>query len=244
MKKMIKFNKDSNIYTVIFAVILVFLVGFFLVCVSEFLKPIINQNIILEKKQSLLNCLGIKNKFESIDRLYKKHIIKELAINYKGEIILEGKQAFNIDLIKEIKRPLKDQYFPLYIAKNEKNEKLHIIPLIGEGLWDIIWGYVSLDKNLIIKGISLDHKGETPGLGAEITKDYFQSNFIGEKILNKKNIFVGIDIIKNNNDPKNKNKSDNKIDAISGATITSNGVSNMIKNRLILYISYLNKKLL
>lgn len=234
--------KESNLYIILFAMVMVLIVGSSLAFLNEFLKPNINRNIVLEKKENLLQSLGIHIKDISlIEDLYSKYIIKELAIDYKGNQIIEGKKAFDIDITKEIKIPLAQQRLPLYLAKNEKNQNLYIIPLIGNGLWDAIWGYISLDENLVIKGVSFDHKGETPGLGAEIKENYFQSDFVGEKILDKQNNFVGINIKKNNGDPKNENKEDNTIDAISGATITSVGVSDMIKDRVALYMPYLNK---
>lgn len=239
---MIKKMKEDT-YTLFFSTIMVLIVGLLLSFLSEFLKPKISRNIALEKKENLLQSLGIKIKNNSIDNLYKKYIIKELAIDYKGNEIMTGKKAFDINIAKEIKVPLKNQKLPLYLAKNEKNEKLYIIPLRGNGLWDAIWGYISLDKNLVVKGVVFDHKSETPGLGAEIKQKYFQSNFIGERILDMNNNFIGINLKKNNRDPKNKNKYDNTIDAISGATITSTGVSNMIKDRIVLYIPFLKKRI-
>lgn len=239
---MIKIFKESNKYTITFSVIMALIIGAILAFLSEFLKVNINKNIILEKKENLLQSLGINTKYDSIENLYKKHIIKELAVDYKGNTLLQGSKAFSINLAKEIKFPLSKQRLPLYLGKNKNHENLYIIPLRGNGLWDAIWGYISLDKDLIIKGVSFDHKGETPGLGAEITQNYFQSNFIGEKILDSKQNFIGINITKNNKDPQNKNKEDNQIDAISGATITSIGVSNMIKDRLACYMPFFKKK--
>lgn len=238
----INFDKESNRYTIIFSTLVIIIVGGILAFLAEFLKIEINNNISLEKKMNLLQSLGVYAKNRSIHQLYQKYIIKELAVDYRGNEILSGKKCFDINLFKESKFPIVSQKFPLYLAKNLNNEKLYIIPLIGNGLWDIIWGYIVLDKKFIIRGVFFDHKGETPGLGAEINQHYFQNRFIGEKILDINDNFVGIDVIKHNNDPKNQNKEDHKVDAISGATITSLGVSNMIKNRIILYIPFLNKQ--
>ena len=92
-----------------------------------------------------------------------------------------------------------------------------------------------------IRGIVFDHKGETAGLGAEITQQWFQDRFVGEKIFNLDSKLVGINVSKSNNDPKNLDKDDHEVDAISGATITGDGVSDMIIERLNHYISYFNK---
>jgi Na+-transporting NADH:ubiquinone oxidoreductase subunit C len=108
-------------------------------------------------------------------------------------------------------------------------------------LWDAIWGYVALegDKNTI-KGAVFDHKGETAGLGAEITQKWFQDRFTGEKIFNNNGKLVGVNVSKTNNDPSGNDKDDNEVDAISGATITGDGVTDMIIERLQNYLSYFN----
>lgn len=238
----IKIDKESNKYTIIFSILVIVIVGGILAFLAEFLKLEINSNISLEKKRNLLQSLGIYTKNQSIEYLYRKYIIKELVVDYKGNKIPYDKKCFDINLFREAKLPLVLQKLPLYLAKNLQNENLYIIPVIGNGLWDIIWGYIVLDNKFVIRGVFFDHKGETPGLGGEINQSYFQNRFIGEKILDINDNFVGVNVIKNNNDPKNQNKEDNEVDAISGATITSLGVSNMIKNRVILYMPFLNKK--
>jgi Na+-transporting NADH:ubiquinone oxidoreductase subunit C len=108
-------------------------------------------------------------------------------------------------------------------------------------LWDAIWGYVALegDKNTI-KGAVFDHKGETAGLGAEITQNWFQNSFKGEKVFDREGELVGINVSKTNNDPDGIDKDDNEVDAISGATITGDGVTDMIKERLQNYIPFFN----
>ena len=113
----------------------------------------------------------------------------------------------------------------------------------GKGLWDAIWGYIALeeDKNTI-KGAVFDHKGETAGLGAEITQQWFQSRFLGEKVFDPQGNLVGINVSKTNNDPKDLDKDDHEVDAISGATITGDGVTDMIKERLTHYLPYLKQE--
>ena len=146
--------------------------------------------------------------------------------------------AFSIKLIREIKKPLSEQRFPVFIAQ-VKEDKYYVIPLRGAGLWDAIWGYVALreDKNTI-EGIIFDHKGETAGLGAEISQQWFQDLFKEEKLFDIKGDLVGINVSKTNNDPKNLDKEDHEVDAISGATITGDGVSDMILERMRHYLPY------
>jgi len=111
--------------------------------------------------------------------------------------------------------------------------------MLGKGLWDAIWGYVALDDKLVIQGVFFDHKGETPGLGANIKQRFFMDDFTGESIL-KNNDIVGVKVIKGNNDPLNNDKLDNEVDALAGATITGNGLSAMLSDSFKLYENYLN----
>ena len=122
------------------------------------------------------------------------------------------------------------------------SEKFYIIELRGVGLWDAIWGYMSLKSDFnTINGVSFDHKGETAGLGAEITKDWFKDSFVNEKVFNENGDLVGITVLKGNNDPNNTDKDDHEVDAISGSTITGDGVTDMIIERLNNYLPYLKK---
>ena len=152
----------------------------------------------------------------------------------------ENTDAFKLKLNLEIKKPKNEQRFPIYLAEVDSSN-YYIVPLRGVGLWDAIWGYVALegDKNTI-KGAVFDHKGETAGLGAEITQNWFQNSFKGEKVFDREGELVGINVSKTNNDPDGIDKDDNEVDAISGATITGDGVTDMIKERLQNYIPFFN----
>ena len=106
--------------------------------------------------------------------------------------------------------------------------KLLLLPLI----------FFIIDKNMVVQGAYFDHKGETPGLGANIKERYFMDDFKGEHLLDDDGNFEGITVAKGNADPKNENKTDNEVDAIAGATITGDGVTAMIKSDLRLYVPY------
>ena len=119
----------------------------------------------------------------------------------------------------------------------------YIIPLRGSGLWDAIWGYIALKSDInTIQGAVFDHKAETAGLGAEITQQWFMDRFKDEKVFNQSGQLVGIRVSKTNNDPKDFDKNDHEVDAISGATITGDGVTNMIIERLTHYLPYFEKE--
>lgn len=232
-------NRDSNRHTYIFAAIMVISVASVLSFTSESLKDLQNANIKKEKMQSILSTVGINVSRDESEQLYNEYISEELSLRSDGSVDNEV-NAFNINLALEVKKDNDIQRYPLYVA-NVENEKFYVIPLRGAGLWAEIWGYVALKDDVnTIKGVSFDHKSETAGLGAEITEDWFINSFNEEKIKNSSGDFIGVNVSKTNNDPNNSDKYDNEVDAISGATITGDGVSDMIKERIQNYIPYFN----
>ena len=230
-------DRDSNRHTYLFAGIMVITIAFVLSFISESLKELKLDNVKKEKMQNILSTVGVNVTRDESEALYNQYIIEELSLTHNGDIDQEV-NAFNIKLALEIKKDLDNQRFPLYIA-NLDNTKYYIIPLRGNGLWNAIWGYIALKEDInTIEGISFGHEAETAGLGAEITEDWFINSFNDEKILNSNGEFVGIYVSKSNNDPDNIDKNDNEVDAISGATVTGDGVSDMIKERLENYLPY------
>ena len=232
-------NRDSNKHTYIFAVLMVLSVALVLSFTSESLKDLQNANVKKEKMQNILSSVGINVSRDESEDLYMDYISEELSLKSDGTID-DVIKAFDINLALEVKKDSDTQRFPLYIA-NVENEKFYVIPLRGAGLWAEIWGYIALKEDInTIKGVSFDHKSETAGLGAEITEDWFIDSFTDEKINDSQGNFVGVYLTKSNNDPKNEDKMDNEVDAISGATITGDGVSDMIIERVQNYLPYFN----
>jgi len=232
-------DRDSNAYTFLFSAIMVLIVAATLAATATSLQDIQADNVRKEKMQNILATIGIIVERENAPEVYTKYIINELALVSDGSID-STVDAFKLKLNMEIKKPIENQRFPLYLAEVDSS-KFYIVPLRGVGLWDAIWGYVALegDKNTI-KGAVFDHKAETAGLGAEITQKWFQERFTGEKVFNSDGELVGINVSKTNNDPNNLDKEDHEVDAISGATITGDGVTDMIKERLQNYLSFFN----
>ena len=232
-------NRDSNKHTYIFAILMVVSVAFVLSFTSESLKDLQNSNVKKEKMQNILSSVGINVSRDESEDLYMDYISEELSLKLDGTIDSDI-EAFDINLALEVKKDSDTQRFPLYIA-NVENEKFYVIPLRGAGLWAEIWGYIALREDInTIKGVSFDHKSETAGLGAEITEDWFIDSFTYEKINDSQGNFVGVYLTKSNNDPRNEDKMDNEVDAISGATITGDGVSDMIIERVQNYLPYFN----
>jgi Na+-transporting NADH:ubiquinone oxidoreductase subunit C len=230
---------NTNSYTFIFSVIMVVIVASVLAFTATSLQPIQNENVRQEKMQNILATIGVETDRAGAEELYNKYITEAVALKEDGTVA-ESVDAFKVDLAKELKKSDDKQVYPLYIADLE-GEKYYIIPLRGKGLWDAIWGYVSLKDDVnTIKGAVFDHKGETPGLGAEITQVWFRERFTDEKIFDSNGNLIGVSVVKGNVGPSNKE--DNKVDAISGATITGDGVSDMISERLKHYLPYFKQQ--
>src|SRR6056300_1468963 len=208
-------NRDSNAYTFIFATLMVLVVASALAFTASSLKDLQASNVRKEKMQNILSTIGVETDREQAETLYKQYVTGALSLTSSGEID-QNVNAFEISLTNELKKPVDQQRFPLYEASVE-GKKYYIIPLRGAGLWNAIWGYVALEKDLnTIKGVVFDHQGETAGLGAEITQTWFQDRFVGEKVFDTNGNLAGINVSKTNNDPQGLDKLDHEVDAISG----------------------------
>lgn len=238
---------DKNSYTIIFAIVMVLIVGSLLAYLAASLKPTITENQRLEKQQNILYAMGINNNegssanfvsTEEAPKLFEKYIKQQLVVNSNGQAT-ENNEAYLIDVKKEQAKAKagEERQLPLFVGEDEKGKKYYIAPIRGKGLWDAIWAYVAMDENMVVQGAYFDHKGETPGLGANIKQRFFMDDFIGEHLMSNGS-FKGISVAKGNADPKNIDKTDNEVDAIAGATITGDGVSAMIKSDLKLYVPY------
>lgn len=240
-------NTDKNVYTVLFAGLMVVVVGSVLAYMASGLKDKIAENERFEKQQNILYAMGVnENSDEGSVTFIPTDRVEEAFQNYiKEQWVVEGgektpnDQAYLIDLKKEIAAAKKGQTPRLPVFVGEKDGKTyHILPMYGKGLWDAIWGFISVDENMIVQGVYFDHKQETPGLGANIKQRYFMDDFKGESLMDGSS-YKGISVAKGNNDPLNERKEDNAVDALAGATITGDGVSAMIRESVNLYRNYL-----
>lgn len=236
---------DKNSYTILFAIGMVLVVGALLAFAASSLKPTIDENKRLEKQQNILYAMGVNENDESsanfvstekAPELFNQYIKKQLVIQSGN--VSEDDQAYLIDVKKQqaSAKAGNARKLPLFVGEKD-GETFYIAPIRGKGLWDAIWAYVAMDENMVVKGAYFDHKGETPGLGANIKQRFFMDDFIGEHLLDD-GTFKGITVAKGNADPKNTDKTDNEVDAIAGATITGDGVTAMIKSDLKLYVPY------
>jgi Na+-transporting NADH:ubiquinone oxidoreductase subunit C len=240
-------NTEKNSYTVIFATVMVIVVGTVLAFLASSLSDKIKENERLEKQQNILYAMGINQNegegnvsFIPTDQVageFSKYIKEQLII--EGDKITKDDQAYLIDLKKQATAAKNGETrkLPLFIGDKD-GSKFYIIPMRGKGLWDAIWGFVALDDKMVVQGVYFDHAAETPGLGANIKQRYFMDDFSGESILAGTK-YAGIAVAKGNNDPLNQTKDDNEVDALAGATITGNGVSAMIRESVNMYKDYL-----
>ncbi len=225
-------NTDKNSYTLIYAIVMVIVVAFLLSFVSSALKARQTANVELDKKKQILNSLNVDWLGKDVEALYNTYIVEGLVIDTKGTILEKSKDAaFDIDIVKEMAKPLAERQLPIYVASVDGNKK-YIFSLRGTGLWGALWGYIALDsdKNTVY-GTYFSHASETPGLGANIADAPFQQQFRGKHILNDRNEFVSIAVMKSGARAEGRDQ----VDGISGGTITSKGVENMLYNSLEQY---------
>ena len=231
-------NRNSNIYTVIYAVVLCGLVAVLLSAAALGLKDNQNANTDNEKKQQILMAvaapLGLNEiSFENAAQLWDELKMDEnmCMVNMRGEVVKDS-NPFEVSAKSLFKGGvIASQEMPLYVA-NINGKPYYIMCMYGAGLWDAIWGYISVESDgSTIAGASFDHAGETAGLGAKIKDDpKFAEAFIGKKVF-QNGEFAPVVVSKKN--------VDNKVDAITGATKTSDCVSVMIEESLKGYAPYL-----
>jgi Na+-transporting NADH:ubiquinone oxidoreductase subunit C len=226
----------SNRYIFIFSSVMVIVVATLLSMAATVLQPRQLKNLEIEKKKSMLESIGVESVRETTEKLFSKYIKESFVLNSKGEVV-EGTDAFPVALYVEQKKPLEQQYLPVFLATTDSGEKITILPVQGKGLWGPIYGYVSVKPDMnTIYGVTFDHKGETPGLGSEINTTSFESMFKGKKLF-EADKFVSIGVLKGGAKPGDTHG----VDAISGGTITSKGLEKMLQDCIVKYNDYLLK---
>ena len=229
-------NRQGNTYTVIYSIVLVLVVGVVLSLVYQALRPTQEKNISDDtKKQILAAARIIPEKGQSIAKIYDEHIVASYIVNSEGEKIENSQEAFNVNVASQVKLPDNERYLPVYECKTDNGIK-YILPVYGAGLWGPIWGYIAFDDNgNTIYGAYFAHEGETPGLGAEIEKPAFSNQFEGKNIFNSEGSFTSIAVVKAGQTVA----SGDYVNAVSGGTITSQGVQKMLANSLAPYSTFL-----
>ncbi|MDE6120870.1 MAG: NADH:ubiquinone reductase (Na(+)-transporting) subunit C, partial [Muribaculaceae bacterium] len=213
-------NKQSNLYTIIYIVVLVVVVGAALAFTAISLKPRQQSNADADKMRQILASVNISVPSDEIAQAYDKYISASFVIDEQGRRI-EGADAFNVNVAAESKTEADRRMLPVYECRLDDGAVKYIMPMYGAGLWGPIWGYMSVDSDgSTVYGAFFAHQGETPGLGAEIEKPHFCNQFSGKHLV-KDGRFMPVAVVKAGMAPQGD---EDYVDGISGGTITSKGV--------------------
>jgi Na+-transporting NADH:ubiquinone oxidoreductase subunit C len=223
-------NTNSNGYTIVYASVMVIIVAFLLAFVSSSLKEKQDKNVELDKMKQILTSLNVSEEElkGDVEAAYNKYVKADQLLDTLGNVVSET-GGFKVES-KKIENEL-----PLYVCE-VNGETKYVAPFYGAGLWGPIWGYVSFnaDKKTIY-GTYFSHEGETPGLGAEIATPAFQSQFEGKLL--QENGEVKISVVKHGK----VSNAECEVDGITGGTITSKGVNNMLHACLGKYAKFFNQ---
>ncbi len=215
-------DTNSNTYIILYSTVMVVIVAVLLAVAALALKPRQDANDLNEKKRNILASLSAEN--ESYDQFIDAYVVNAEGQRTDGDVFA---------LLNDLPTAFAEGKFPVFEARDGRM----VIPVTGSGLWGPIWGYVALEKDMnTVAGIIMAHKGETPGLGAEIATPKYQANFVGKTIF-EGDQFVSVTLRKGGaKDPAHE------VDAISGGTKTSDGVTAMLYNSLEHYLPLLEAK--
>lgn len=228
-------NKQSNTYTIIYIIVLVVLVGTALAATSLALRGRQQDNVNADKMSQILTAALITPDKKDVVAEFDKYITRQFVVNERGDI-LEGVRAFDVNVAAQSKLAADRRELPVFVCTTADSSEKYILPVYGAGLWGPIWGYVAFDSDgSTIYGAYFAHQGETPGLGAEIEKPAFSSQFEGKQVF-KDGRFRPIAVVKAGQQPLN---GEDYVDGISGGTITSKGVGAMLDNCLTPYKKFL-----
>jgi Na+-transporting NADH:ubiquinone oxidoreductase subunit C len=233
-------NKNSNSYQILYAAVMVLLVGSVLALIYMALKPKQDENIANDTRKQILSALHIAAPDESqVKETYEKYIIQDLLVDAQGNIVDSTENvAFDVQMKSNVKLPDAERKLPVMKCKMDDGSTKYVLPVYGAGLWGPIWGYIAVnDDGNTIYGANFSHEGETPGLGARITEQSFQDEF-KDKHLFLDGEFKSVAVLKKGQKATNGAE---QIDALTGATITSRGVSDMMADCLAPYETFLKK---
>lgn len=246
--------QQSNSYVILFTLAMTVIIGGLLAFTNQALKPAQTKAIELDTKGQILNAVMDLGKGDDILAIYDDRI-KSLVVDIDGTEVTTNEDgepivAEKVNIGKNYKREYKDRLYPVFKFMNETDPnkvEAYILPVYGAGLWNSIWGFVALDKNLVeIVGISFGHAGETPGLGARIASPEIQNRFVGKEIFDEKGNLMSVRMVKGESGGGEASieafeGKPHQVDGLSGATLTAYGVNDMLARYLDYYQKYFNK---
>ena len=231
-------NKNSNTYQILYAAVMVLIVGTVLAFIYMALKPKQNENIANDTRKQIMSALHIATPSDDqVKETYEKYIIQDLLVDMEGNIVDSAQNvAFDVDMKKNVK--LAERQLPVMKCRLDDGSIKYVLPVYGAGRWGPIWGYIAMnDDGNTIYGANFSHEGETPGLGARIADQDFQDKFV-DKHLFKEGEYKGVVVLKRG---QKSTTGAEQIDALTGATITSRGVSDMLADCLAPYEAFLKR---
>lgn len=237
-------NTNKNSYVIIYAAVMVILAAVLLAGANILLKPAQEENASIDKMEQILRALGKSAPKAEVISTYKSLIKEELLVNAEGQIIetfsgdqVGSSKAFqtNTELAYKLIAKKQPQDLPVFVAEVD-GKKLYVLPLNGAGLWNKIWGYLAInaEDHSTIEGADFGNAGETPGLGAEISTPHFAGEFKGKQLF-REGKFTGIAVVK----AGSQSEGQDYVDGISGGTLTSNGVHDMLHHSLAPFQKFL-----
>ena len=232
-------NTNSNLYTIVYSAILVIVVAFLLAFVSKGLEGRQQANVALDKKKQILNSLNLRDLDDATAAAkYKEVVISDDIVNVKGELKKNDKKDNESFGFKLNSADYKNGELAIFTCKVDGATK-YVIPVYGAGLWGPISGYIALNEDCeTVFGAYFDHEGETAGLGAEIKDDSsWQDKFKEKKLFAPESDKVALSVEKN----VDKENAAYQVEAVTGATLTSNGVRDMLQEGIAKYVEYFKK---
>lgn len=233
-------NTNSNSYTITYASVLVVIVAFLLAFVSMALKPTQDKNVELDKKKQILAALNIRNLDDAaaIEDKYNEVVLADKIVKADGTVVKEGKEKVKDGFATSNKDVTPDN-LPVFVCQVGKEIK-YVVPMTGRGLWGGLWGYMAVNNDLrTIYGAYFSHESETAGLGSIIAEEKFQDLFKGKHIFTESDTAgteVALTVVKNG--MVEAGKEAYQVDGITGATLTSVGVANMVNDGLQQYVGF------
>ncbi|MBP7919813.1 MAG: NADH:ubiquinone reductase (Na(+)-transporting) subunit C [Parabacteroides sp.] len=226
-------NRDSNLYTIVYASVMVILVALGLALTSQSLRSYQKKNEDIDKMMQILRSVRVQTTAADAEATFKSLIKESYLVDENGKQV-EG-DAFSTDYVKAF---ASKEALPVFVASIDGETK-YIMAMSGAGLWGPLWGYMSVNEDKsTVYGADFSHQGETPGLGAEITQSFFSKEFYDKKLFNEAGEFKSIAIVK----PGKTAEGQDYVDGISGGTITSQGVNQMILTSMGGYIKFLTSQ--
>lgn len=232
-------NTNSNTYTIIYASVMVIIVAFLLAFVSSALKPTQDRNIEIDKKKQILAALNVRDKSMNVEETYNQYVLADMIVRADGSIANEGKDKDKAGFKIENKDIDAEQALPVYLCKVGEDTK-YVIPMSGRGLWGGLWGYIAINDDFkTVYGAYFSHESETAGLGSVIAEEKFQNLFKGKQIFTEADSSnVALSVVKHGKVEADKESV--QVDGLTGATLTSMGVAEMVNSGLQKYVGFFN----